>query len=273
MITKMGTLYILIGLAGIYLAANVLFHFFATPLMFPYSGSSYRAETFPDRVVSTTGDSIAIRYEPGPAPRFLVIYHHGNGEDIGHLDSRLGIFHDLELAVLAYDFPGYGQSTGRPTEAGVYAAAEAAQRYATDSLGWAPDRLIQYGRSLGGGPALYLATTSPIPPAGVILECTFRSIRRVVTQIPLLVPDRFPNQNRIRSIRSPLFILHGQADTIVPVHHGQTLLDLAPDPKSGWFPTIAGHNNLFETAPDELRQELETFLRTLHSPKAGINPG
>ncbi len=268
MFSKMGILYIIAGLASIYLGANLLFHFLATPTMFPYSGSSYGPGTFPTQLTSRSGDSIAIRYEPGTAPRFLVLYHHGNGEDIGHLDTRLPLFHELGLAVLAYDFPGYGQSTGKPTEDGVYAAAEAAQKHAVEVLAWPADRVIHYGRSLGGGPALYLATTSPTAPAAVVLECTFTSIRRVVTRIPLFVPDRFPNIDRIGRLPAPLLLLHGANDTIVPVSHGRRLFSLAPEPKTAWFPPQAGHNNLFEIAPAEIEETLRSFLQTLAHEKA-----
>ena len=89
--------------------------------------------------------------------RGLVIFFHGNAGNIAHRLDYLRMFHDLGLATLIIDYRGYGRSSGSPSEAGTYLDAEAAWRHATQTLGFAADRIVLFGESLGGGVATRLA--------------------------------------------------------------------------------------------------------------------
>ncbi len=254
---------LLISLSAIYISLNVLIKIFGPTLIFPYRGSSYQENDFPLRVEAADSNRIALRYEPITNASHLILYHHGNGEDLGHLSSPLPIFHDLGLSVLTYDYPGYGRSSGKPSEASVLAAAEAAYRWAVTSGGWSPDQLIQYGRSIGGGPALHLATFDE-PPAGVILEAPFLSVFRVVTRIPALVRDPFPNQRTIRLLNSPLLIIHGTRDQIVPFDHGTKLFQIANPPKRHLWVENGGHNNLMSQHHAAVKGAIADFLRLIN---------
>lgn len=140
----------------------------------------------------------------------------------------------LDVNVLAYDYDGYGLSEGAPSEKGVYADIEAAFNYLTDVLSVPPDRVILYGRSLGSGPSCHLAmkqSKEGKPVRGVILQSPVMSAYRVAFHFRFSMPgDLFCNIDKVPHIRSPIFIMHGRRDEVVPFWHGQELY-LATQPQ------------------------------------------
>src|SRR5918998_500135 len=127
---------------------------------------------------------------------------------------------------------GYGRSTGRPSEAGTYRDARAARRALLERAG--ADRVFYLGESLGAAVALELAHHHP--PAGVILQSPFTSIRDMARLhypfVPrALVPDAYPSLRLIRALEVPLLVLHGERDDIVPLLHGEELYEAATCPK------------------------------------------
>jgi uncharacterized protein len=110
-----------------------------------------------------------------------------------------------------------------------------------------PGRVLYLGESLGGAVALALAIEHP--PAGLVLQSAFTSIRDMARlHYPLipraLVPDAYPSLRRIGRLRAPLLVLHGARDEIVPVMHGEELFEAATDPKRMHVFPGAGHNDL-----------------------------
>src|SRR5690606_12502735 len=116
-----------------------------------------------------------------PHPKGYILYQHGNYEDLGQLDTRLQVLNDLGWSVLAWDYPGYGLCPGVSNEQTVSDSARAVAAYARDTLGWPVEQTVLYGRSLGGGPSILLATEAPY--RGLITEGTFTSAFRAVTRI------------------------------------------------------------------------------------------
>ena len=146
------------------------------------------------------------------------------------------------FSVMAYDYPGYGHSTGTPSESGAYHALETVYRYLTDYLDVLPAQIILHGQSLGGGPSTYLAAKAPV--AGLILESTFATVFQVAFPFRILPFEKFPNIRRIGHITCPLLILHGTADQTIPFHHSEALLAAAPEPKQLVAIEGAGHNDM-----------------------------
>lgn len=203
------------------------------------------------------GDRLALRYVSNPEAHFTLLFSHGNGEDLGMVEPFLQTLRQWGFSVLAYDYRGYGLSSGSPAEYHAYADALAAYTYPTEELQVPPERAILYGRSLGGGVATELATRVPI--AGLVLESTFTSIFRVVLPFPLFPFDRFINRDKLPHLEVPLLILHGTADRVVPFRHGQDLFAIAPEPKFFLWVEGADHNDFVEVAGDRLRIALAEF--------------
>lgn len=204
---------------------------------------------------------IAARYLPQPDAAYTLLYSHGNAEDLGQQAATLEHLHRLGFAVFAYDYPGYGLSQGKATVGNAERAIVAAYDYLTQVAQVPPQQIIVYGRSVGGGPSLYLASQHPV--GGVILESTFVSIFRVVTHIPILPFDKFPNLARLRRVQVPILILHGTQDEVIPLWHGQALFNAAAEPKQALWVEGAGHNDLDWVAGDRYDEALRQFASQL----------
>ena len=179
-----------------------------------------------------------------------MLYCHGNAGNVSaradHLEAwraRMG------QAVLIFDYPGFGRSGGRPTEAGCYAAADAAYAWLTNARGIPAERLVVLGRSLGAGVAVDLACRRP--HRALALYSPFTSFPDLAQEKcrwlrpRRWVRNRFDNLGKIAGVRAPLFLAHGTADRLVPFHHGRTLFGAAPEPKRFLALPGLGHNGGF----------------------------
>ncbi|HEX6371988.1 MAG TPA: alpha/beta hydrolase [Longimicrobium sp.] len=211
------------------------------------------------------GGSIAAVHLRNPHARYTILFSHGNGEDIGDNTEFLDRMRNAGFDVLAYDYSGYGRSTGRPSERAAYVDADAAYDYLTRVAGVPPERIIAHGRSLGGAVAADLASRRPV--AGLVLESTFTTIFRVVRAYPLVPFDRFRTVDKLPRITVPLLVIHGTEDQVVPFWHGRRLYALAPGPKTRLWVQGAGHNDLGWVAGQEYWHALWDFAVRL--PRAG----
>ncbi|MBA2671597.1 MAG: alpha/beta hydrolase [Gemmatimonadetes bacterium] len=253
---------LLLTYAGLALIALLL----ADRLIFLPPASSYAPGELPIVQVPGEGDErIAALYLPLEGAELTLIYSHGNAEDVGHLAGLMERIRDeAGVSVLAYDYRGYGLSTGGPpTAAGATRDLEDVYRYAVEELGIAADRLIVHGRSVGAGPALELAARHPV--GGVIVESSFVSAFRVMTRIPLLPFDRFPNLRNMREVSAPVLVIHGLRDEVIPASHGRRLFAAAPEPKRQLWVEAAGHNDLVHTAGAAYWQALREMARLVES--------
>lgn len=230
-------------------------------IMFPVPPVGYRPEDANVRIVTADRATLAAIYLPVPDAPFTILFSHGNAEDLGTARAQLDALRRVGLSVLAYDYRGYGLSTGRPTERGLCRDIDAAYDHLTRELGVPPGRVIIHGRSLGGGPSVYLAGERPA--AGLILESTFVSLFRVVTRIPLSPLDRFPNLARLRRLELPVLVVHGTADIVVPFWHGRRLFAAAPGPKRRLWVEGAGHNDVRLAASGRYEAALQDFVDSL----------
>jgi abhydrolase domain-containing protein 17 len=253
---------VLLGVAG-YGALALLAYLYAERVLFQPPTPSYSGALVPyTRVPVGDTDMLAVQYLPNPEARFTILYSHGNAEDLGYLQTVFEEMYRAGFAVLAYDYRGYGQSTGgRPTVRGAVEDAEAVYRYATRDLGIPPDRLILHGRSLGSGPTLELAVRHDA--AAVVIESAFVSVLRVVTRVRLLPFDHYPNLSRIRKLRVPLLVIHGTRDGVIPTWHSRRLFAAAPEPKWAVWVEGAGHNDLALIAGADHGRALADFARAV----------
>lgn len=173
--------------------------------------------------------------------------------------------------VFAYDYTGYGASSGTPSEADTYADICAAYDHlVSNNICPRPsEQIVLYGQSVGSGPSCKLASSKNRPIRGMILHSPIMSGIRVLmnNRGPLACCDIYPNINRIRKVRAPVLIIHGDRDEEVGFHHGERLYEKIPaehkhDPC--WVKG-AGHNDIVEDFPDQYYPKVAQFLRTLEA--------
>lgn len=253
-------------LAG-YAAWCLLLYAMQDGMLFPRGYTNPRGDGTPpvgvERVEVVLGDGSRVegwfaaagRGKVGPA----VLYFHGNAELI---DDRVGLLREYQRrgwGVLLAEYPGYGRSEGRPsertlTESGVAFFDLLAAREDVDA-----SRIVLHGTSLGGGVAAQVGARREA--AGLILETTFTSVARFARgyAVPgFLVRHPFRTDEAIRGKSTPLLILHGDADEIIPVGHGRDLARLRPD---AVYVEMAGGHNDFPRDAEAYWRAVEGFLR------------
>lgn len=207
---------------------------------------------------TASGPRISARFDPVPGARLAVIMSHGNAEDLDDVRWFVQRWNALGVSVLTYDYEGYGTSEGKPSERRLYEDIDAAYEHLTGALGVPPERVLLYGRSLGGGPTVDLAARKPV--AGVVLESTFMSAFRVVTRVRLLPWDQFESLAKMPRLRCPVLVLHGTEDRLIPIAHGRALFDAAPGPKRALWVEGAAHADLPFVAGDRYEAAIRELL-------------
>ncbi len=246
----------------IYAALSVIVLFFADRLIFHPPAPSYSIKDGGFKTLKTQGGTIAayeIVAQPGQP---TLLWSHGNAVDIGQLKKRLQIIHQQTgFGILAYDYPGYGASSGKPSEKKCNHSINAAYHYLTEERNINAKKLILIGQSVGSGPTCWLAARNE--HAGVILISPFLSTFRTVTRISLFFNDRFKNFAEIKKISSPLLVIHGDQDRVIPFTHGRKLYELSPS-RDKHFAHIkgAGHNDLFRKEKKHIITLIKDFYKT-----------
>lgn len=229
-------------------------------LIFPVPPATYQDDNRIIRLPMPEGTTVAGFFSQIPSARATLLYHHGNGEDLSDvIPFLLDLQRRLKINVMGYDYPGYGTSQGKPSEQGVYDAAESAYRYLVENQGIPASSILHYGRSLGGGPSIHTAANHP--SGGLILDGTFVSAFRVMTRWPLVPWDKFPNLSTIGKVQCPILILHGNVDQTVPVWHAKKLYSCVQERGTLLIIDKAGHNNLIDIAGERYWDALEQFIR------------
>jgi len=198
-----------------------------------------------------------------------ILFCHGNAGNIGDRLLEGLALTAAGFDVLLFDYRGYGASAGEPDEQGTYRDARAARAALRAQPETDPARMIYLGESLGGAIALELAVQSP--PAGLILQSTFTSMRALARHhypfvLPGLIPDWYPSLRIIGRLRAPLLVLHGDRDEIVPLAHGEALFDAAPEPKALHVFAGLGHNDIVATSASEYGSVIAGWASALRVP-------
>ncbi len=219
-----------------------------------------------DEVSFTTSDGVRLHgwFLPADNAQNTLLFFHGNAGNISHRLDSLLLFHALNLEVLIFDYRGYGQSAGKPTEQGTYLDAEAAWRYLTSNRGIAATDILLFGRSLGGAIAAHLASRHQA--MGLALESTFTSVPDMAAELYPLLPTRWLARFRyntkaaLNAVAYPVFIAHSPDDEIIPFTHGRRLFDNARQPKQ--FMQLAGdHNGGFLSVRSEYIKAWSAFIQ------------
>lgn len=235
-------------------------------MIFPKLGAaSYRDGPNILKLETSGGDTISAYFLEAAESDRVLLYSHGNAEDLGHIRPLLSQFQQRGVSVFAYDYPGYGTSTGRPSEYGLYAAAEAAFKHLTEKKGYAPESVTLYGRSLGSGPASWLAARYTV--AGLILDGAFSSTFRVMTKVKLLPFDKFDNLALLPKLDCPVLLIHGKQDAVIPFDHALKNKQALPFPPETLWVERASHNNLIETAGDSYWNAVLKFIHPADHPQ------
>ena len=198
--------------------------------------------------VASDGNTISARWIPPETPHHgAVLVAHGNGGNLTYRGKFAAeLRKTLGAGVLLFDYPGYGKSTGHPTEEGCYASGDAAFKWLTDEQKIAPNRIVLCGESLGGGTAVELATRHE--HRALVLVFTFTSLPDAAKyRFPFLpvhtaMRTRFDNLSKIGRCTRPVFITHGTKDGTVPFSHSERLFDAANEPKQFVPVNGAGHD-------------------------------
>ncbi|MEX1275654.1 MAG: alpha/beta hydrolase [Bacteroidota bacterium] len=219
-----------------------------------------------------TEDGITLHgwFAPADSPVATLVMSHGNAGNLSHRLYLIRALQRRDFNVLIYDYRGYGRSEGSPDEAGIYADGRAAFDYALTQPDIDPERIILWGTSLGGAVAVDVATQRPA--AGLILEATFSSARDVARVAYPFLPVHFflktqlNSVEKIKGVRMPLLMLHGNRDSIIPLGLGRKLYDAADGPKEFYTIEGADHNDTWLVGGEAYFNAISRFSLALFPP-------
>jgi len=195
--------------------------------------------SFTETLIGTAdGESLYAWFVPGEKDKPVILFCHGNASTVSDPSYLrfLQLVHDMGLSALIFDYRGFGRSSGSPGEEGTYRDAEAAWVYLSAERDFSARDIVIWGKSLGGGPAAYLATRHP-DCRSLVLESTFTSIPDVAQKlIPFLpaswiIHHEYPVESYVRQVGCPVLVMHSQQDETVPYGLGRKIYALAPEPK------------------------------------------
>jgi fermentation-respiration switch protein FrsA (DUF1100 family) len=200
------------------------------------------------------GEQLHAWFVPHQRARGTVLLLHGNAGNISHRIEYLVMFHRMGLSTLIFDYRGYGRSSGKPSEEGLYRDAGAAWKFLVGERNLSAARIVLFGESLGGAVAARLAARQR--PAALILASAFISApdlgRDLYPWLPVgwLARMRYDTRAALSDATCPVLVAHSPDDEIVPYRHGRALFEAASRPKD-FLQLAGGHNEGFVFArPD-----------------------
>ncbi|HEU0220572.1 MAG TPA: alpha/beta hydrolase [Gallionella sp.] len=250
--------------------ALVLYFFQARLVFYPETGREIittpaQAGLRYEDIRLTTGDGLSLHgwYVPAPQPRGTVLFLHGNAGNISHRIDSLQMFHRLDYSTLIFDYRGYGNSSGSPSEQGTYRDAEAAWRYLTEQRRIPSCRIVLFGESLGGAVGAWLAARQK--PAALVIASGFTSVPDLAQHFYPYLPVRwlarlrYDTEGSLRAVAAPVLIAHSPEDEIIPFEHGRALFAAANPPKR-FLDLAGGHNDGFIFMRESWVKALGDFL-------------
>ncbi|HIJ73617.1 MAG TPA: alpha/beta hydrolase [Candidatus Hydrogenedentes bacterium] len=263
-------LVVLRTLALIYIGLVVLAWAAQRKLIFPASRGVHSTPAsygwnYEEKLLPVMGKITQVWFIPVEDARGTFLISHGNAGNIADRLDSAELFRSMGFNVVLYDYGGYGNSTGKPSEKRCYADIRAVWRYLTEEQGIPPHEIVLFGRSLGGAVTCDLAPD--VEPGAVIIESTFTAMPALAQEVypflpaKYLVRHKFNSAEKIGRITAPVLIIHSPDDGIIPYHHGTELYERANEPKQ--FLEIQGsHNYGFVQSMALYKKGIDDFLRT-----------
>jgi len=200
-----------------------------------------------EQIEIPSGDGAVTAWYEAPRPGMpVILYYKGNSGSFTYEHERYARFVAAGYGFLAFDYRGFPTSPGVISEANILADALAAY----DWLAERHEDILIWGRSLGSGPATYVA--SQREARALLLETPFLSAVGVAAErypylpVGLVMQDQFRSDQWIDDVSEPVFVAHGTADTTIDVSNGERLYALAPNPYELWIVPDAGHSDLWD---------------------------
>lgn len=262
---------------------NLLFKLETKTLFYPMRKSmppvTRDLQDIVEDVYFKTADDVKLNgwYMPGTFGRPVVIYCHGQAENIGYYQAPLKFLFDNGFGAFAIDYRGHGKSEGKPTEEGVYTDVEAAIKYLNEEKDIETKDIVLWGRSLGGAIVAEIATRHNVK--GLIMESTFTHItdaansilendnnhdvfspsRKVLFRLANILPtfQEFNTVEKMDKIESPILILHSKEDDIITYKHAQK--NAAKNPNAQLFLSEIGSHDYSEWGFDAALNFLESL--------------
>jgi fermentation-respiration switch protein FrsA (DUF1100 family) len=239
---------------------NLLYH----PTENNYHGDELKVSI--EKIKINTKDNLELLswYHKKNARYKTILFLHGNAGTLENRIHKINHFKDIEINFLILSWRGFSGNIGKPTEEGLYEDANSAIRWLKNQ-GFEESDIIIYGESLGTGVATEIAQNKNF--AGIILESPFTSMveagknKYPFFPIGLLLKDKYESHKKIKNINSPILIMHGEDDSIVPFFMGQKMYELANEPKYFYFPKYEDHMMEYNK---KLLKELKNFIYSLN---------
>ena len=253
--------YFLILISTYIFQRNLLYH----PSEDNYLGDELDVQIEKVRIKTQDNIELIAWYHNKNIDKFkTILFLHGNAGSLKNRIHKINHFEDLNVNFLLVAWRGFNGNAGKPTEKGLYQDARSAVEWLKHK-GHAENNIIIYGESLGTGIATEIAQNKNF--AGIILESPFTSMiaagkdKYPYLPVRLLLKDKYESDKKIKNIKSPILIMHGKVDNIVPFHMGKKMYDLANEPKYSYFSEYDDHMMEYNKT---LLKVLEDFIDSLN---------
>jgi len=229
-----------------------------------------------EKVIFKSDDGLMLSgwYIPANNSELTVLFCHGNGGNMMHCLDSINILYNLGLNCFIFDYRGYGNNEGKPSEEGTYLDVRAAYKWLTEEKEISPDDIIVFGRSLGGSIAAQLA--SKVKVGALIIESAFTSYvdigRKFYPYMPVRWFARFSYRtvDYVKDVHCPVMIIHSRNDETIPFEFGLELYEAANEPKE--FVEIFGsHNDGFLVSSEIYKNAWTKWLKSLKKHKSQVS--
>ena len=253
----------------IYFVITVVVYFFQRKLLYhPFSpqitgkGLIHNFET----INFKTSDNFELKgwFHLKNSNKKTILFLHGNAGNLDNRIDKLNFLGNMDINFLIISWRGYSGNPGNPSETGLYKDALGGIEW-LNKKGISNDRIILYGESLGTAITIEVAQNENF--AGIILEAPFTSMvdmgQKIYPIFPVkfLLKDKYESKNKIKNIKSPILVLHGRKDKIVPFYMGEKIFEMANSPKFKYFTDLDDHMMNFD---EKLVNEIDLFIRNLN---------
>jgi len=263
-------IYLIIFLSFLYLFICFFMYFFQRDFLYLHKVHSYNtvyklnADIQKIDIPSTDNIQLKSWFYKNEKNKYTLLFLHGNGDTKDARIYKLNTFKNLNLNYLIISWRGYEGSKGKPSEQGLYDDANSAVKW-LEANNIPKNKIIIYGESLGTGVAIEIAQKKKF--AGIILESPYTSLIDIAKinysylPVNLILKDKYDSINKIKNISSPVLVMHGEKDRIVPNFMGKAIFDKITTKKQGYFPEKQTH---FMRYDEELILEIKKFVKNLN---------